>query len=112
MELARPFLVDTVEYEREAVDKHLTAPALASHVAALMAALRTVDPFDESHVETAVRGSAAERGVKAGTLIHATRVAVTGRMASPGLFEVVALLGRDRTVGRLEQLLNFLATRA
>jgi glutamyl-tRNA synthetase len=43
-------------------------------------------------------------------LIHATRVAVTGRTASPGLFEVLALLGRERTVARLERLVNFLAT--
>ena len=111
-DLARPFLLDSVEYEREAIDKHLGAPDLASHVRALADALRTVDPFDEPHVETAVRGSAAERGIKAGALIHATRVAVTGRTASPGLFEMLALLGRDRTVERLEQLLNFLATRA
>jgi glutamyl-tRNA synthetase len=108
---ARPFLVDTVEYDPEAVAKHLGAPDLAAHVAALAAALRTVDPFDEPHVETAVRGSAVERGIKAGSLIHASRVAVTGRTASPGLFEVLALLGRERTIARLEQLLNFLATR-
>jgi glutamyl-tRNA synthetase len=62
-------------------------------------------------VEAAVRGSAAERGIKAGALIHAARVAVTGRTASPGLFEVLVLLGRERTVLRLERLVNFLATR-
>jgi glutamyl-tRNA synthetase len=75
-------------------------------------ALRTVDPFDEPHVEAAVRGSAAERGIKAGVLIHAVRVAATGRATSPGLFEVLVLLGRDRTVQRIERLVNFLATRA
>jgi glutamyl-tRNA synthetase len=79
-------------------------------VEALAAALRATDPFDEPHVEAAVRGTAAERGIKAGMLIHATRVAVTGRTASPGLFEVLALLGRERTVARLEGLVNFLAT--
>ena len=52
--------------EPEAVEKHLTVPGLAAHVAALAEALRTVDPFDEPHVEAAVRGSAAERGIKAG----------------------------------------------
>jgi glutamyl-tRNA synthetase len=111
MDLARPFLADTVEYEPEAVQKHLSAPDLAAHVAALAEVLRTVTPFDEPHVEAAVRGSAAERGIKAGALIHATRVAVTGRTASPGLFEVLVLLGRERTVRRLERLVNFLATR-
>ena len=111
VDLARPFLAETVEYEPEAVQKHLSAPDLAGHAAALAETLRTLNPFDEPHVEAAVRGSAAERGVKTGALIHATRVAVTGRTASPGLFEVLVLLGRERTVQRLERLVNFLATR-
>ena len=109
--LARPFLVDTVEYEQDAIDKHLSSPDLGPHVAALVTALRTVSPFDEPHVEAAVRGSAAERGIKAGALIHATRVAVTGRTTSPGLFEVLVLLGRERTLARLERLVTFLSTR-
>jgi glutamyl-tRNA synthetase len=111
VELARPFLVDTVEYEQEAIDKHLGTSDLALLITALVAAMRTAHPFDEPHVEAAVRGTAAERGIKVGPLIHATRVAMTGRTTSPGLFEVIVLLGRERAIARLEQLLNFLATR-
>ena len=109
-DLALPFLGD-VEYEPEAVDKHLSAPGLGDHVAALAAALRSLDPFDEARVEAAVRETATERGIKAGMLIHATRVAVTGRTASPGLFEVLVLLGRARSVDRLDRLVDFLARR-
>jgi glutamyl-tRNA synthetase len=111
VDMARPFLADTVEYEQEAIEKYLSSGDLGAHVAALVSRLRTVSPFDEPHVEAAVRGSAAERGIKAGALIHATRVAVTGRMTSPGLFEVLVLLGRERTVTRLERLVTFLSTR-
>jgi glutamyl-tRNA synthetase len=111
VEQARPFLVDTVEYERDAVEKHLAAPGLHEHVSALVSALRTLAPFDEPHVEAAVRGTASERGLKAGALIHATRVAVTGRTTSPGLFEVLVLLGRERTLDRLTRLQSFLAAR-
>ena len=68
-------------------------------------------PFDEAQVEAAVRGTAVGAGIKAGALIHATRVAVTGRTQSPGLFEVLAWLGRDRVRARLAQLLEFLAAR-
>jgi glutamyl-tRNA synthetase len=111
VEGARPLLMDTVEYEPDAVTKHLASPDLADHLAALVDALRTTTPFDESHVEAAVRTTAAARGIKAGPLIHATRVAVTGRTASPGLFEVLALVGRAGTLARLEALLTFLSSR-
>jgi glutamyl-tRNA synthetase len=108
---ARPFLSDTVEYERDAVEKHLRVVGLDEHLGALVSTLRTTSPFDEPHVEAAVRGTAAQRGLKAGTLIHAVRVGVTGRATSPGLFEVLTLLGPERSVARLEQLRAFLAAR-
>jgi glutamyl-tRNA synthetase len=109
VEQARPLLNDDVIYEQEAVDKHLGAADLGGHLAALVETLERASPYDEVQVEAAVRGTAASRGIKAGALIHATRVAVTGRTQSPGLFEVVAWLGRDRTRARLTQLLEFLA---
>jgi glutamyl-tRNA synthetase len=109
VEQARPFLTERLEYEPDAVRKHLGSPGLHEHVRALTAALEQTSPFDEPHVETAVRGTAAERGIKAGELIHATRVALTGRATSPGIFEVITLLGRERTVARLQQLEAFLA---
>jgi glutamyl-tRNA synthetase len=108
---AAPFLTEHLEYEPDAVRKHLALPGVRDHVHALTAALETTSPFDEPHVETAVRGTAAERGIKAGELIHATRLALTGRATSPGIFEVIVLLGRDRTIARLRQLEAFLAQR-
>jgi glutamyl-tRNA synthetase len=109
VEQARPFLSETVEYEEQAINTHLKLPRLSAHVNALIPALRDLMPFDAQHVEAAVRRTAEQQDIKAAPLIHATRVAVTGRTASPGLFEVVALLGRDRTLTRLEQLAAFLA---
>ena len=111
VEQARPLLTEVVAYEPDAVEKHLSSPDLAGHITALVDALATTTPFDEAQVEAAVRGTAAARGIKAGALIHATRVAVTGRTQSPGLFEVLAWLGRDRVQARLAQLLEFLAAR-
>jgi glutamyl-tRNA synthetase len=109
VDLAAPLLADPVAYEAEAVTKHLSTPGLAAHVAALAMRLRALEPFDEVQTEAALRETAAARGVKAGALIHATRVAVTGRTTSPGLFEVLAWLGRDRTLARVDQLVGFLA---
>ena len=50
-----------------------------------------------------LRSTADERGVKAALLIHATRVSVAGRAASPGLFEVLELLGQERVCARLDR---------
>jgi glutamyl/glutaminyl-tRNA synthetase len=111
VEQARPFLLDEVTYEADAVAKHLAAPELYAHVVALAAALGAVDPFTEASAEATLRELATARGLKAGALIHATRVAVTGRTTSPGLFEVLALLGRARTLARLDRLAHFLAGR-
>jgi len=108
---ARPFLVETVEYEDDAVNKHLSAPRLSEHMYALAQALGEVVHFDEPHVEAAVRRTAEQQDIKAAPLIHATRVAVTGRTASPGIFEVLVLLGRERTVARLEDFASYLSSR-
>ena len=110
-EMARPFLRNAVDYEPEALAKHLSAPDIGHHLAALAATLRVLEPFDEANVETAVRGTATARGIKAGALIHAARVALTGRTTSPGIFEVIVLLGRERSVERLEQLIAYLTAR-
>jgi glutamyl-tRNA synthetase len=74
---------------------------MAEHLQALATAFAELPSFDLSATEAALRGVAAARGVKAASLIHAVRVALTGRTASPGLFEVAALLGRDRVLRRL-----------
>ena len=105
---AQLFFLDQVEYEPEAVKKHLRTNGLDGHIAALSSALAATTPFDELHIETTVRDTATHQGIKAGILIHATRVAMTGRAVSPGLFEVLGMLGRDRVLKRLQALQSFL----
>jgi glutamyl-tRNA synthetase len=107
---AAALLRDPAEYEA-AAEKHLSVPGLSEHLEALAGALRAVEPFSENAVEAALRAVATERNVKAGALIHATRVAVTGRTASPGLFDVLLLLGRETTLNRIARLNAFLASR-
>jgi glutamyl-tRNA synthetase len=109
VEEARPLLEDIVAYTPEAVEGHLGTPGLEGHVEALVGAFGDTAPFDESHVEAAVRRVAATREVPPAALMDAIRVALTGQTSGPDLFEVLALLGRERTRARLEQLLVFLA---
>jgi glutamyl-tRNA synthetase len=98
----RLFFEEDVEYDSVAVKKYLQPPGIREHLGALRAAFEAVDPFEQSRLEAVLRGLAEARGVKAAALIHATRVAVTGKAVSPGLFEVLELLGRPRSIRRLE----------
>jgi glutamyl-tRNA synthetase len=68
---------------------------------ALADALVAVSPYELEPLERATRSLAASLGGKAGELIGLARVALTGSTASPGIFEVMALLGREVTVRRL-----------
>ena len=95
----RFFFVDAIEYDPDAVKKHLGG--MAEHLVALDAVCAELAQFDAAVTEAALRQVADTRGVKAASLIHASRVAVTGRAVSPGLFEVLALLGRRRVHERL-----------
>lgn len=100
---ARPFLASSVAYDPAAVTKYLADPALWPHLEAWRDRLASVDPFDAQTIEEALRSLSATRGVKAALLIHATRVAVTGQAVSPSLFDVLALVGREAVVARLDQ---------
>jgi glutamyl-tRNA synthetase len=99
--LGRFFFVDAIEYDETAVARHLRADGMGGHLEALDAAFTALTPFDSQSTEDALRMVADTRGVKAAALIHAMRVAITGRSVSPGVFEVAALLGRERTHARL-----------
>ena len=98
----RFLFADAVELDEAAVEQHLRLPGLDGHLAALDARFGALETFDPVSIEAALRATADARRVKAATLIHAVRVAVTGRRVSPGLFEVLALLGRDRVHARLK----------
>ena len=97
----RPFIDERVDIDPAAAQKHLSAPDLGAHLAAWRDAIARVEPFDAATLEAALRATAEARGIKAGLLIHATRVAVTGQAVSPGLFEVLELVGRGRVLSRL-----------
>ena len=99
----RPFLEAPRSYDADAMATHLSAPGIADHLHALQAAFATT-AFDQGSLEQTLRRLADERGIKAGALIHATRIAMTGRMVSPGLFDMLVLLGREQVLARLAAL--------
>jgi glutamyl-tRNA synthetase len=103
----RPFFDDPAEYDPAAVKKHLSAGGVKEHVQALRGLLSTV-AWTETEIEQRLRELADQRTVKAGVLIQASRIAMTGGMISPGLFEMLVILGRDTVLRRLDRLIDTL----
>jgi glutamyl-tRNA synthetase len=101
VEQGKFFFTDIVQYDPVAVERHLRAPGIAEQLSAVDAAFAELPTFDASGLEKTLRSVAEARRVKAAPLIHAVRVAVTGKMVSPSLFDVIALVGRERTHARL-----------
>ena len=99
----RPFCAAPESYDLEGLRKHLGAPENAAHIEALASCV-AASAWDVQALERDLRALAEGRGIKAAVLIHAARLAVTGRMVSPGLFEMLALVGRDEVVTRLRRL--------
>ena len=102
---AGPFLTAEVATEEAAARKYLK-PELAAPFRELRAAFDALDPFTTTATEQALRSIAERHTLKPAALIHATRVAVTGRAASPGLFEVLEILGRAVVVERMTAALG------
>jgi glutamyl-tRNA synthetase len=80
-------------------------------VEALARSLDGAQPWDEPTTERVLRDVADDRKIKAAMLIHAARIATTGKSVSPGIFEVLALMGKRVTATRLLALVEFLRAR-
>jgi glutamyl-tRNA synthetase len=104
----KAFFTDNYEYDLEAARKFLADPKLKELVPALLARYANDRAFTPQSTEEALRRLAQEEGVKAGLLINALRVGLTGQGVAPGLFEVMQVLGRERTIARLERLNKYL----
>ncbi|MEB3221200.1 MAG: glutamate--tRNA ligase [Candidatus Sericytochromatia bacterium] len=97
-----PFFDVPLAYEAPAVEKHLGAEGLAA-LAALREALSALpaEAWTEAALEVAVKALAERLGQKLGAIVQPARVALTGRAASPGIYEVLLLLGPTLTLRRL-----------
>src|SRR5262245_12961072 len=76
----------------------------ASVIAAARDVLAQLEPFTAESIETALRGVADQLGLKPRQAFQPLRIAITGSKVSPGLFESIELLGRDKTLERLERV--------
>lgn len=104
VEGARFFFADEVALDARAASKFLR-PEILAPITKLRDALVGLDPFSAENVQSVFRGVLEEESLKLGKLAQPVRVAITGGTISPGIFETIHLLGRERTVRRLDAAL-------
>jgi glutamyl-tRNA synthetase len=104
----RPFFTDQFEYDPPAAAKFLRDPQLKTLIPALLGRYEKDVSFTLESTERQLRSLAREMGAKAGLLINALRVGLTGQGVAPGLFEVMQALGRERVLDRMRRLASYL----
>jgi glutamyl-tRNA synthetase len=106
------FFKDTIEYEPQAVKKVLHKAGVREQLPALRDLLTGVPDaqFTPAHLEQVVQAYIAESGQPLKHVVHPLRVAVTGRAASPGIFETLVGIGKPRVLQRLTHTIEHLCS--
>jgi glutamyl-tRNA synthetase len=107
----RFYFTDHIIYDSKAAAKFFTAESVPL-LARLVQALEGLPTFDEASIERVFQQLLAESGLKLGDIAQPARVALTGGTVSPGIHEVMAILGRERVLSRLRHALEWIASSA
>jgi len=99
------YFKDEIEYNTEAAAKDFV-PDNKPRLEKLRDALAKLPIFDAAGVESALKGIAVELGVKAGVLVHPTRLACTGATSGPSLYHLMEILGKERTLDRVNRAIS------
>ena len=98
-----------VAYDEKAFNKRLNKDGVEPLLRRFRDRLSVLDPFDAATVEDEMRTFVETEGIKMGQIVHPVRVAVTGKAVGFGLFEGLAMLGRETCVARIDLVLKRLA---
>ncbi|MDD2555937.1 MAG: glutamate--tRNA ligase [Syntrophaceticus sp.] len=104
------FYKDDFSYEEKGVRKHFRKENAAEYLKKASEKLADIEEFDLETTENAYRELSEELGVKAGAIIHPTRMALSGRTMGPGLFDIMVILGKDKTMERLNRAIDFISS--
>ena len=107
---AEPYFRDEVVYDADAVAKQWKDRALTAELLReVRERLGSLDDWSPEPMEESLREMAEARSIGAGKIFQPMRVALTGLAVSPGIFDVLVALGRDRSLARLEAAVGELA---
>ena len=104
---ALPFLLNELTMDEKARAKHLT-PDIAPLLTELAERLKSVEPFTHVELEKVFNALVTEKGLKLGKLAQPVRVALTGGTVSPGIFDVLEVMGKEKTIKRIEAAVDLM----
>jgi glutamyl-tRNA synthetase len=104
--LSTYFFKDDFEYDPKGVEKHFKTANAKQILEALKERLGLLELFTKDKIELVFKGLAEELGLKLGMVIHPCRLALSGRTETPPMYDVVEILGKEKTVKRLEAALS------
>jgi glutamyl-tRNA synthetase len=107
VDAAHYYLSDVITFDDKAAKKFLTKDA-HEPIESLIQKLSTLGDFTEANIEQAFTATLQEKGLQMGQLAQPVRVALTGSTVSPGIHDVIAVLGKERTIQRLRKALDFI----
>ena len=103
---AAPYLREHIVYDDDAVEKQWKdRAATKALLSQTRHSLSGIDRWESGSMEESLRSLAEQRGITAGKIFQPLRVALTGMAASPGIFDVLVILGRERSLGRIDAAL-------
>jgi glutamyl-tRNA synthetase len=102
------FFKDDFEYDPKGVEKYFKPENSRKILETLRESLGKVEPFTKEKIEPVFKQLAAEMNVKLGVVIHPCRLALTGRIESPPMYDVVEILGKEKVKKRLEKAISSL----
>ena len=97
------FFTETFPYDEAAVAKSLTGTSAADRLKALSESYANLTEWNAATLEATLKETAVKLGNKTGELVHPARVAASGRSVGPGLYEMLEILGKERTLARFER---------
>ncbi len=101
------FFKDVTEYDAKGAAKHFK-PESIGLLEQCAAAVEADEVYDLATTEAAYNKIAADNNLALGKVIHPTRLALTGRTVSPGIFDVMVLLGKEKTLERLRKAMEYI----
>jgi|SRR5579859_4307498 len=99
------YFKDSITYDAQAAQKDFTLEN-KPRLERLREAFVKLEPFEADPIGTAIKAVAQELGVKAGVLVHPTRLACCGSPAGPSLYHLLAILGKERVLQRIDQAIS------